>query len=386
MEREAKAETRDIETQTPELKEFESKKVEIGNQIQVLFDKIQKARDANNGVLNDKDQINNFITEVEQIMTRYNRNFADLSPKSQAFLQREKARLMEELDKIRQQLVDDLRKIGQPSPAPTAPAIKDLGVWIPRASGGEEYLKEYLSLDLTKVRITPAQANKLKAELKKLIPANSPLFNELARQPDATKRQNAVKETYQAVLEEREEKAKPEPAPFVPPAPKSSDEAMREAREKLQAFVDNPVGSPNLPRGFKSGYTQTVKRALQTIGLSTDEINQISQYKKHKDKQAMIRQYLDGTCRPGGSGRRMSCPLPSSKPKKRIIDTKNYTEYYRLRQQYANDPNVIVQAPSNQPGTLSQQSIQPQITFDTRVPSSIFPEEADLSRSRIKQP
>jgi hypothetical protein len=78
-------------------------------------------------------------------------------------------------------------------------------------------------------------------------------------------------------------------------------------------------------------------------------------------------------------------PAPAQ-PKMRVIQTQNYTEYMRLRNQFVSDPNVFVQAPQNKPGTLTQQSFDPTIDVGTRVPSSIFPEEADLSRTRIKQP
>jgi hypothetical protein len=66
----------------------------------------------------------------------------------------------------------------------------------------------------------------------------------------------------------------------------------------------------------------------------------------------------------------MRGPAPA-KPNKRIIQTQNYPEYIRLRNQYAGDPNVIVQAPLS--------VIQRQSDID---PS----DRADLAASRFRIP
>jgi hypothetical protein len=74
---------------------------------------------------------------------------------------------------------------------------------------------------------------------------------------------------------------------------------------------------------------------------------------------------------------------PPAKPQPTVIQTKTYSEYTRLRQQYAGSPNVIVQAPAS---ALTQQSIETKIGLETPINLGRFStpnQQADLSSSRL---
>ena len=404
--------------QTPSIQEFEKKGARTGNELAVLMSNIDTAREANNGVLTEQ-QINNFITQLEGVMTRYNQNFAKLSDRSQAIMESEREELFDGLNKVRQSLTAELRSKAPALPAPAAPAAP--ATWKPQAAGGLPLLREYIRLDMDKVQITPQQANQLKAALRSIpqITAADQLIQELERQPDAKKRQSAVKEVLEAIKMDKEEQEKlireataQERAAKKAEAEEEEVDAEKEAarqlaKRNLERYVaDDPVRLP----GYKR-WGEKITAALRLLGMIEEEIARIGALPTSRARKVEVGKFLkmpdcnvlrepgrrSGVCIPPAppappvssvamAGRDVPRGPAPAQPKMRVIQTQNYTEYIRLRNQFVSDPNVFVQAPQNKPGTLTQQSIQPTIDLSTRVPSSIFPEEADLSRTQIKQP
>lgn len=407
---------------TPSIEEFEKKGARTGNEIAVLLSNIDTAREANNGVLTP-DQINNFITQLEGVMNRYNENFAKLSDRSQAIMESGREELFDNLNKVRQQLTAELRgktpAIMPPMP-PTTPERKPKKVivplkWRPRATGGLPLLQEYIRADLDKVNITPQQANQLKAALRSIpqITQADTLIQELEKQPDAKKRQSAVKEVLEAIKMDKEEQEKliREATAQEREAKKAEQkeeevdaekEAKRQsAKRNLEKYVTD---DPTRITGYKN-WGDKIQAALRLLGMSNEEVARIGQLTTSRARKVEVGKFLKmPDCKPNRrSGEVCIPPTPPvstvamagrnvprgpapAQPKMRVIQTENYTEYTRLRNQYAGDPNVFIQAPQNKPNTLSQQSFDPTIDFDTRVPSSIFQQEGDLSRSRIKKP
>jgi hypothetical protein len=121
--------------QTPSIEDFEKKNARTGSELAVLISNIDTAREANNGVLTD-DQINNFITQLEGVMNRYNTNFAKLSDRSQAIMESEREELFDGLNKVRQSLTAELRSKTPALPSPAAPAAP--ATWKPQAAGGKQ--------------------------------------------------------------------------------------------------------------------------------------------------------------------------------------------------------------------------------------------------------
>lgn len=407
---------------SPSIEEFEKKGARTGNEIAVLLSNIDTARQANNGVLTE-DQINNFITQVEGVMNRYNQNFAKLSDRSQAIMESEREELFDGLNKVRQQLTAELRSktpaIMPPMP-PTTPERKPKKIivplkWRPQATGGLPLLQEYIRADLDKVNITPQQANQLKAALRSIpqITQADELIQELEKQPDAKKRQSAVKEVLEAIKMDKEEQEKlireataqereAKKAEQKEEEVDAEEEAKRQsAKLNLEKYVTD---DPTRISGYKN-WGEKIAAALRLLGMSTDEVTRIGKLTTSRARKVEVGKFLKmPDCKPGRrSGEVCIPPAPPvstvamagrnvprgpapPKSNMRIIQANNYSEYMRLRNQYAGVPNVFVQAPQNKPNTLTEQSILPTLDLDTRVPSSIFQQEGDLSRTRIKKP
>ena len=405
---------------TPSIEEFEKKGTRTGNEIAVLLSNIDTARKANNGVLT-KDQINNFITQLEGVMNRYNQNFAKLSDRSQVIMEGSREELFDNLNKVRQQLTAELRgetpAIMPPVPS-TPPERKPKKVivplkWRPRAKGGLPLLQEYIRADLDKVNITPEQANQLEAALTTIpeITEVEKLIAEQRREPDPKKRQLNIKEVLEAIKMDKaeEEKLIREATAEERQATKAEqkeEEVDAEKEAERQAAIRNlqryVTDDPLRLVGYKN-WGDKIQAALRLLGMSPSEIARIGALPTTRARKVEVGKFLNmPVCR---SGRRSGICVPPAppaspappaqpappasivpmagrlpigmrgpapaKPKMRIIQTENYTEYIRLRNQYAGDPNVFVQAPLS--------VIQRQTDID---PS----DRADLAASRFRIP
>jgi len=406
LERQQRKETLKLR-QTPSIEDFEKKGARTGNEFAVLMSNIDTARKANNGVLTE-DQINNFITQLEGVMDRYNRNFAKLSDRSQAIMESEREDLFDNLNKVRQSLTAELRGKAKALPAPAAPAAPaGKTIWKPRVPVGLPLLREYITLDMDKVEITPEQAKQLEATLRTIpqITEVDKLIEEQSRQPDPKKRQANIREVLESIkmdkaeeeklireatAEEREVKRAESEAEEVD----AEKEAARQlAKRNLEKYVTD---APDRPAGFKN-WSERIAAALRLLGMPVEEILKIKALPTGRARKIEVGKFLKmPLCRPGRrsgicvppappappaqpvpfvapAGRLpigMRGPAPA-KPNKRLIQTQNYPEYIRLRNQFASDPNTIVQAPLS--------VIQRQSDID---PS----DRADLAASRFNIP
>ena len=376
-------------TKSPSIKRFEEKAEKVPMQINDLLAEIETARKANNGVLT-ADQLNNFITKMEVIGNNYNREYAKMSAQSQALLQPARERFIESLTFKIRNLKEELRSL-TPQPTPTPQPLKK-ETWNPTynaLSSPFSILREYIRLDLDRVEITPTQAEVLKRAIRGIpqITDAEALIKELETQPDAKKRQSAVREVLEAIKKDEEEASQPIPTPS-PPTP-----AQETAKDQAKVILSNYVDGTGR-------WSNKIKDALRTIGLRDTEIDRLSGIKGAQGKKDAVRAVL--ACPPGS--RRAGCPLPSppkqpavmmagrnvprgqappAKPQPTVIQTTTYAEYTRLRQQYAGSPNVIVQAPAS---ALTQQSIETKIGLETPINLGRFStpnQQADLSSSRL---
>jgi hypothetical protein len=213
------------------------------------------------------------------------------------------------------------------------------------------------------------------------------LIKEQETQDDPKKRQSNVREVLESIKMDKAEQEKlireataQERAAKKAEAEEEEVDAEKEAarqlaKRNLEKYVtDDPIRLP----GYKR-WGDKIAAALRLLGMSEQEITRIGQLPTSRARKVEVGKFLNMP-----EGRNVPRGPAPAQPTMRVIQTQTYTEYIRLRNQYVSDPNVFVQAPQNKPGTLTQQSIQPTIDLSTRVPSSIFQQEGDLSRTQIK--
>src|SRR5210317_1461597 len=159
LEKAEEAETLKLK-KTESIEKFETKASRSPTEINTILGNIIVARNANAGVLS-QDQLNNFITQLEEVGVRYNSHFSNLSPRSQSLLEPRREEFVNELNVEIKKLKDELRTGQKPLPAPSAKKT-----WKPKNAMGRPLIEEYLKLDLDKVEITPSQANILTSALR----------------------------------------------------------------------------------------------------------------------------------------------------------------------------------------------------------------------------
>jgi hypothetical protein len=286
LEKAEEAETLKLK-KTESIEKFEAKAQRSPAEINTLLGNIEVARKANAGVLS-QDQLNNFITKLEEVGIRYNSHFSKLSPRSQALLEPRRQEFINELNVEIKKLKDELRTGAKPLPAP---AVKE--TWKPKNAMGRALIEEYLKLDLDKVEITPSQANILTSALRGIpeLTDVDALLKELANQPDPKKRQNAIRETLEAIKEAKaedvkEEKALEKEAPMKTWQPQSSLGIML-LREYINLDLDKVGTSIATDELVK----QSIKRVPQ-ITASDTLIKEIANQPGPKRKQMIVREVL----------------------------------------------------------------------------------------------
>lgn len=286
LEKAEEAETLKLK-KTESIEKFEAKAQRSPAEINTLLGNIEVARKANAGVLS-QDQLNNFITKLEEVGIRYNSHFSKLSPRSQALLEPRRQEFINELNVEIKKLKDELRTGAKPLPAP---AVKE--TWKPKNAMGRALIEEYLKLDLDKVEITPSQANILTSALRGIpeLTDVDALLKELANQPDPKKRQNAIRETLEAIKEAKaedvkEEKALEKEAPMKTWQPQSSLGIML-LREYINLDLDKVGTSIATDELVK----QSIKRVPQ-ITASDTLIKEIANQPDPKRKQMIVREVL----------------------------------------------------------------------------------------------
>src|SRR5210317_108529 len=278
LEKAEEAETLKLK-KTESIEKFETKASRSPTEINTILGNIEVARKANAGVLS-QEQLNNFITQLEEVGVRYNSHFSKLSPRSQALLEPRREEFVNELTLEIRKLKEELRTGQKPLPAPSAKKT-----WKPKNAMGRPLIEEYLKLDLDKVEITPSQANILTSALRGIpeLTDVDALLKELANQPDPKKRQNAIRETLEAI---KEEKALEKEAPMKTWQPQSPPGIML-LREYINLDLDKvgmSIGTDNLVK-------QSIKRVPQ-ITASDALLKELANQSDPKRKQMIVREVL----------------------------------------------------------------------------------------------
>src|SRR5210317_727586 len=286
LERAEEAETLKLK-KTESIEKFETKASRSPVEVNTILGNIEVARKANAGVLS-QDQLNNFITQLEEVGVRYNSHFSKLSPRSQSLLEPRREEFVNELNVEIKKLKDELRTGQKPLPAPSAKKT-----WKPKNAMGRPLIEEYLKLDLDKVEITPSQANILTSALRGIPELTNvdALLKELANQPDPKKRQNAIRETLEAIKgakaeDVKEEKALEKEAPMKTWQPQSPPGIML-LREYINLDLDKvgmSIGTDNLVK-------QSIKRVPQ-ITASDALLKELANQSDPKRKQMIVREVL----------------------------------------------------------------------------------------------
>src|SRR6056300_1109084 len=286
LEKAEEAETLKLK-KTESIEKFETKASRSPTEINTILGNIIVARNANAGVLS-QEQLNNFITQLEEVGVRYNSHFSKLSPRSQALLEPRREEFVNELTLEIRKLKEELRTGQKPLPAPSAKKT-----WKPKNAMGRPLIEEYLKLDLDKVEITPSQAGILTSALRGIpeLTDVDALLKELANQPDPKKRQSAIRETLEAIKESKaedvkEQKALEKEAPMKTWKPQSPVGIML-LREYINLDLDKvgtSIATDNL-------VLQSIKRVPQ-ITASDALIKEVSNQPDPKEKQMIIREVL----------------------------------------------------------------------------------------------
>lgn len=221
---------------SPSIEKFREKNVQTENIILTIGANISTARAANNGVLTVS-QLNNFITSYEQAMTRYNTNYAELSPQTQAIMRPQREALFAELSTSRKLLVDEKRglEVGRQIPQALPQPKKK---WIPTNGSGMAMLREYITIDMDTTEITPQQAQTMIVTLRSL---KNPVlaeafYTEIGKEPDAKKRQRIIREVIESRMEDN---ILP---PGVPPAKPDWQPTATSGLPFLREFIRiNPI-------------------------------------------------------------------------------------------------------------------------------------------------
>ena len=272
---------------TESIERFESKAERSPVEANTILDNIEVARKANNGVLT-KEQLNNFITQLEEVGNRYNTQFSKLSPQSQALLSERREKFINELNVEIRKLKQELRT-GQP-PLPPAPKKE---TWKPKNAMGRPLIEEYLALDLDKVEISRSQANILETALRGM-GVGDELFKELAKELDPKKRQNDIRETLQAIDQAKEEDIK---------AKQAIESETKPAKQIWQP--QSNIGIPLLTEyasldldkiGTSASTDALVIRSIErdpNITVKQELIAEVKAEKDPKGKQTIIKEVLD---------------------------------------------------------------------------------------------
>jgi hypothetical protein len=272
---------------TESIERFETKAQRSPAEANTILDNIEVARKANNGVLT-QEQLNNFITQLEEVGNRYNAQFSKLSPQSQALLAERREKFINELNVEIKKLKQELRT-GQP-PLPPAPTKE---TWKPKEAMGRPLIEEYLALDLDKVEISPSQANILETALRGM-GVGDELFKELAKELDPKKRQNDIRETLQAIDQAKKEDIK---------AKQAIESETKPAKQiwQPQSNIGIPLlteyASLDLDKISTSANTDAlVIRSIErdpNITVKQQLIAEVKAEKDPKEKQTIIKEVLD---------------------------------------------------------------------------------------------
>src|SRR5210317_368213 len=287
LERAEEAETLKLK-KTESIEKFETKASRSPIEVNTILGNIEVARKANAGVLS-QDQLNNFITQLEEVGVRYNSHFSKLSPRSQSLLEPRREEFVNELNVEIKKLKDELRTGQKPLPAPSAKKT-----WKPKNAMGRPLIEEYLKLDLDKVEITPSQANILTSALRGIpeLTDVDALLKELANQPDPKKRQSAIRETLEAIKESKAEDVKEQKALEKESSAKKtwkpqSSPGIMLLREYINLDLDKvgtSIATDNL-------VLQSIKRVPQ-ITASDALLKELVNQSDPKEKQMIIREVL----------------------------------------------------------------------------------------------
>ena len=379
---------------------FESESQKTLAKIKTILGNVKTAKDANNGVLS-QEQLNNFITQLENTGTHLNAKFSQLSPQSQKTQRPGRLELVDSLNQVIRNLRQELRSKNLPLP----PAQPKKQTWTPVNNMGLPLVREYVRLDLDVVEITQSQADTLKAAIRGIpeITSSEELIKELETQPDAKKRQNIIKETLQSIKKDKEELKKTaeqeaKDQKKIAEMEKVDEEvdAEKEAEKQLRDKLISYASSKSKLKGFVN-WGREIVNALRQFGMPQSEISRIETLPVGKLRKEAVGKFLGlSECDPGrrSGGACYLKPEPtattaSSKPPSqvRFIQTTSAAEYTRLKQQHAGNPNVFVQAPQNQPGTITGTSIEDRIGLGTMfklpdlTPGGL--NDSDLSAGRL---
>src|SRR6056300_1412768 len=287
LEKAEEAETLKLK-KTESIEKFETKASRSPTEINTILGNIIVARKANAGVLS-QDQLNNFITQLEEVGVRYNSHFSKLSPRSQALLEPRREEFVNELTLEIRKLKEELRTGQKPLPAPSAKKT-----WKPKNAMGRPLIEEYLKLDLDKVEITPSQSNILTSALRGIpeLTDVDALLKELANQPDPKKRQNAIRETLESIKEAKAEDVKEAKALEKESSAKKtwmpqSSPGIMLLREYINLDLDKvgtSISTDNLVK-------QSIKRVPQ-ITASDALLKELANQSDPKRKQMIVREVL----------------------------------------------------------------------------------------------
>jgi hypothetical protein len=312
--------------ETPEIQLFNQKNIQLAKIIATIKGNIETARAVTGGMLSPS-QLDTFVTQYENAMTRYNTQFSELSKEGQATHLAQKNELFNEISAERKSLMDEKRARESGLPAPRPKSIKE--IWNPTNKSGMAMVREYIRLDLDKFRSTPEQVTTMITALRTLTnPSLSEEFYvEIKTEGDEKKSQKDIKETLESRIkddtllreatEAEKRKAIAEKAMEMMEEVDADAEAKKQAMKRLRKWI----AGESVRKGYVNWGDQ-IKKDMKTVGATTPDINRIGNMKTPKQKKKATELYLNVYLSPYSP----NPPPPKSTPDPELAPTKVKTE------------------------------------------------------------
>ena len=313
--------------ETPEIQLFNQKNIQLAKIIATIKGNIETARAVTGGMLSPS-QLDNFVTQYENAMTRYNASYSQLSKEGQATHLSQKNELFNEISADRKSLMDEKRAREAGLPAPRPKSIKE--IWNPTNKSGMAMVREYIRLDLDKFRSTPEQVTIMITALRTLTnPSLSEEFYvEIQTEGDEKKSQKDIKETLESrmkddtLLRETTEAEKRKAISVKALEQMEEIDADEESKNQAMKRLRKWIAGESVRKGYINWGDQ-IKKDMKIVGATTPDINRIGNMKTPKQKKKALQFYLDTYLSPYKAE---ELPKPKTTPDPELIPAKVKTE------------------------------------------------------------
>ena len=266
-----------LERDTESIQNFEDRFGERAlKSIPTILGNIATARTSNVGGRLTATQLNNFITQMENVDIRYNKGYSEMSQRSQQILKPEKDKLIQQISAEIQKLKVELRNVNASPPPPDATVPEDSPATLPPG------------------RIP---------DIGPMPPKPSPP----KPKPDEPLLRPASKDEMKA----KEEKAKEEKAEEVDAETEAKNKSQK---QKARTNLMDWVRGEKMTKG-RNNWGEKLQGDMKILGATSDEIEAVTELNTKPQKRQRIRFFLakpDDRCK--GDGRRAGVCVPDARP------------------------------------------------------------------------